>query len=51
MGIPIASHQRGRLMGGVITRIEKATMLATVHKEPKFSELFMSYLLTPEQSD
>jgi CRP/FNR family transcriptional regulator, cyclic AMP receptor protein len=30
----------------VITRIEKATMIATLHKEPEFSELFMSYLLT-----
>jgi CRP/FNR family transcriptional regulator, cyclic AMP receptor protein len=30
----------------VITRLEKATMLATIHKEPEFSELFMSYLLT-----
>jgi CRP/FNR family transcriptional regulator, cyclic AMP receptor protein len=30
----------------VITRLEKATMIATVHKEPGFSELFMSYLLT-----
>src|SRR6202158_664387 len=30
----------------VITRIEKATMIATVHNEPRFSELFMSYLLT-----
>jgi len=30
----------------VITRLEKATMLATIHKEPDFSELFMSYLLT-----
>ncbi len=30
----------------VITRIEKATMLATIHNEPEFSELFMSYLLT-----
>jgi CRP/FNR family transcriptional regulator, cyclic AMP receptor protein len=30
----------------VITRLEKATMIATVHKEPDFSELFMSYLLT-----
>jgi CRP/FNR family cyclic AMP-dependent transcriptional regulator len=28
----------------VITRL--ATMIATVHKEPEFSELFMSYLLT-----
>ena len=30
----------------VITRLEKATMIATVHEEPEFSELFMSYLLT-----
>ena len=30
----------------MITRLEKATMIDTVHKEPEFSELFMSYLLT-----
>jgi CRP/FNR family transcriptional regulator, cyclic AMP receptor protein len=30
----------------VITRLEKATMLATIHNEPAFSELFMSYLLS-----
>ena len=30
----------------VITRLEKATMIATIHEEPDFSELFMSYLLT-----
>jgi CRP/FNR family transcriptional regulator, cyclic AMP receptor protein len=30
----------------VITRLEKATMIATIHTEPEFSELFMSYLLT-----
>jgi CRP/FNR family cyclic AMP-dependent transcriptional regulator len=30
----------------VITRVEKATMIATIHSEPEFSELFMSYLLT-----
>jgi CRP/FNR family transcriptional regulator, cyclic AMP receptor protein len=30
----------------VITRLAKATMIATVHQEPGFSELFMSYLLT-----
>jgi CRP/FNR family transcriptional regulator, cyclic AMP receptor protein len=29
-----------------ITRVEKATMIATIHNEPEFSELFMSYLLT-----
>ena len=30
----------------VITRLEKATMIDTIHNEPEFSELFMSYLLT-----
>jgi CRP-like cAMP-binding protein len=29
----------------VITRIAKAAMIATIHKEPEFSELFMAYLL------
>jgi CRP-like cAMP-binding protein len=29
----------------VITRIAKAAMIATMHKEPEFSELFMAYLL------
>ena len=29
----------------VITRIEKATMVAALHNEPDFSEVFMSYLL------
>ena len=29
----------------VITRLEKAAMIATLHNEPDFSELFMSYLL------
>jgi CRP/FNR family transcriptional regulator, cyclic AMP receptor protein len=30
----------------VITRLEKGTMIATIHDQPEFSELFMSYLLT-----
>jgi CRP/FNR family cyclic AMP-dependent transcriptional regulator len=30
----------------VITRLEKATIIATIHNEPEFSELFMSYLLS-----
>jgi CRP/FNR family cyclic AMP-dependent transcriptional regulator len=30
----------------VITRVAKASMIATIHHEPEFSELFMSYLLT-----
>src|SRR3984885_5973904 len=29
----------------VVTRIEKAPMIAVMHKEPDFSELFMAYLL------
>jgi CRP/FNR family cyclic AMP-dependent transcriptional regulator len=30
----------------VITRLEKATMVAALHDKPDFSELFMSYLLS-----
>jgi len=30
----------------VITRLEKATMIATIHNESEFSELFMAYLLS-----
>jgi CRP/FNR family transcriptional regulator, cyclic AMP receptor protein len=30
----------------VITSITKAAMIATIHDEPKFAELFMAYLLT-----
>src|SRR6266849_688933 len=30
----------------VVTRFEKTTMIATIHNEPEFSELFMSYLLS-----
>jgi CRP/FNR family transcriptional regulator, cyclic AMP receptor protein len=30
----------------VLTRLEKTTMIATIHSEPGFSELFMAYLLT-----
>jgi CRP/FNR family transcriptional regulator, cyclic AMP receptor protein len=30
----------------LITRLDKETMIATIHKKPEFSELFMSYLLT-----
>jgi CRP/FNR family cyclic AMP-dependent transcriptional regulator len=30
----------------MITRLEKATMIATIHNESEFSELFMSYLLS-----
>ena len=30
----------------VLTRLDKATMIATIHNESEFSELFMSYLLS-----
>jgi CRP/FNR family cyclic AMP-dependent transcriptional regulator len=30
----------------LVTRIAKAAMIATMHNEPQFSELFMTYLLT-----
>jgi len=30
----------------IITSISKAAMIAAIHDEPKFSELFMAYLLT-----
>ena len=30
----------------MITRLEKAIMIATIHNEPVFSELFMAYLLS-----
>ena len=30
----------------VITRLDKATMIATIQSEPEFSELFMTYLLS-----
>src|SRR6478672_1797438 len=30
----------------VITSITKEAMIATIHNEPKFSEMFMAYLLT-----
>jgi CRP-like cAMP-binding protein len=30
----------------MVTRIAKEAMIATLHDEPNFSELFMSYLLT-----
>ena len=35
----------------LITAITKAAMIVALHDEPKFSELFMAYLLTPEQPD
>jgi CRP/FNR family transcriptional regulator, cyclic AMP receptor protein len=34
------------IVESTITRLEKTTMMATIHNEPEFSELFMSYLLS-----
>ena len=45
-GHPLRIATARAVDGCVITRIEKATMLATIHAQPDFSELFMSYLLT-----
>jgi len=35
----------------VITRLERKTMIAAIHKEPGFSELFMSYLNSRIEED
>jgi CRP/FNR family transcriptional regulator, cyclic AMP receptor protein len=45
-GHPLRIATARAVDGCVITRIEKATMLATIRAQPNFSELFMSYLLT-----
>src|ERR1700731_3088578 len=45
-GHPLRIATTRALDESVITRIEKAAMIATIHDEAEFSELFMSYLLT-----
>src|SRR5260221_6844262 len=45
-GHPLRIATTRAVDGCVITRLEKAIMIATIHNEPEFSELFMSYLLT-----
>jgi CRP/FNR family cyclic AMP-dependent transcriptional regulator len=45
-GHPLRISTTTALEDCVITAITKTAMLATLHNEPKFSELFMSYLLT-----
>ena len=45
-GDPLRMATTRALEECVITRLEKATMIATIHSEPEFSELFMSYLLS-----
>lgn len=45
-GNPLRVSTTTALEDCVITVITKAAMLAVLHSEPRFSELFMSYLLT-----
>jgi len=45
-GQPLRLSTTTALEDCVITAITKTAMLAALHDEPKFSELFMSYLLT-----
>ena len=45
-GHPLRIATTSALDKSVITRLEKATMIATIHDKSEFSELFMSYLLT-----
>jgi CRP/FNR family cyclic AMP-dependent transcriptional regulator len=45
-GHPLRISTTTALEDCVITAITKTAMLAALHSEPKFSELFMSYLLT-----
>jgi CRP/FNR family cyclic AMP-dependent transcriptional regulator len=45
-GHPLRLTTATAVVGCLITRIAKAAMIATMHDEPEFSELFMAYLLT-----
>jgi CRP/FNR family cyclic AMP-dependent transcriptional regulator len=45
-GHPLRIATTRAIVESVLTRIEKAAMVAALHNEPNFSELFMSYLLT-----
>jgi CRP/FNR family cyclic AMP-dependent transcriptional regulator len=45
-GHPLRMATTRALEECVITRLEKATMIAAIHSEPEFSELFMTYLLS-----
>ena len=46
MAIPCEFQQRRPWKKCVVTSITKAAMLAALKSEPKFSELFMAYLLS-----
>ncbi len=45
-GHPLRISTTTAIEESVITRLEKATMIATIHGEPNFSEVFMAYLLS-----
>jgi CRP/FNR family transcriptional regulator, cyclic AMP receptor protein len=45
-GHPLWVTTSTAIVGCLVTRITKAAMIATMHSEPEFSELFMTYLLT-----
>jgi CRP/FNR family transcriptional regulator, cyclic AMP receptor protein len=45
-GHPVRVTTGAAVVASRITRIAKAAMIATMHDEPGFSELFMAYLLT-----
>ena len=45
-GHPLRISTTTAIEESVITRVEKATMIATIHNEQNFSELFMAYLLS-----
>jgi CRP/FNR family cyclic AMP-dependent transcriptional regulator len=44
-GHPLRIATTAAIEDCVITRLDKAVMVATIHSEPDFSELFMAYLL------
>jgi CRP/FNR family transcriptional regulator, cyclic AMP receptor protein len=45
-GHPLRIASTRAIEESVITRLEKATMIAAMHDEPEFTELFMAYLLS-----
>jgi len=45
-GHPLRMATTRAMEDTVVTKISKAAMTAVLHNEPKFSELFMAYLLT-----
>jgi len=51
MATSYASATTTAMDDSVITSITKDAMLAALHDEPKFSEMFMAYLLTRQQPD